>query len=220
MSDAAAGSARDAVLARIRQALGPAPAAVDVPRGYAVEPPVGTDLVARFIERVEDHRASVTPCADAELAAAVATALGGCRRVVVPADLDRAWLADLPDDVEVLRDEPADALPVAALDDVDGVLTAAAVGIAETGTVVLDAGVGQGRRAITLVPDLHVCVVRTDQVVGTVPQAVRRLDAAGSVVRPQTWISGPSATSDIELDRVEGVHGPRTLRVLLLRADG
>jgi L-lactate dehydrogenase complex protein LldG len=111
---------------------------------------------------------------------------------------------------DVLRDDGSTS--VDELDTVVGVLTACAVAVAETGTIVLDAGEDQGRRALSLVPDLHVCVVRTAQVVHTVPEALRRLDPR----RPQTWISGPSATSDIELNRVEGVHGPRTLEVVIV----
>jgi L-lactate dehydrogenase complex protein LldG len=162
--------------------------------------------VGLFAERVADYKATVVRCTPAELPDRLAEALDGVGRLLVPTDLP----PDLhPAGPELVADTH---LPVTALDALDGVLTTARLGIAETGTIVLDHGPGQGRRAATLVPDLHVCVVRTDQVVGGVSDAVAALDPH----RPQTWISGPSATSDIELDRVEGVHGPRTLHVLLV----
>ena len=155
-----------------------------------------------FAERVADYRAIVTRCAATDLDATVLVALDGARTVVVPPGLE----LDLP---EAVVD---DGLTHAELDAVDAVVTSAAVGIAETGTVVLDHGAGQGRRAVTLLPDLHVCIVRESQVVADVPDALPHLDPQ----RPQTWISGPSATSDIELSRVEGVHGPRRLHVVLV----
>jgi L-lactate dehydrogenase complex protein LldG len=120
----------------------------------------------------------------------------------------------VPQDLNIVGDEPA--LASAELDTVDAVLTCAVVAIAETGTIVLDHTAGMGRRTLTLVPDLHVCVVTADQVVGDVPEAVARLSASVKAGRPLTWISGGSATVDIELHRVEGVHGPRTLCVVLV----
>lgn len=137
-------------------------------------------------------------------------------RVVAPDGLDDAWLAALPEGVDVVRDSREHPLAATDLDAVAAVVTAARVAISETGTIVLDGEPDQGRRAISLVPDVHLCVVRADQAVQTVPEAVRLLGAHPE--RPLTWISGPSATSDIELDRVEGVHGPRTLHVLLVAA--
>jgi L-lactate dehydrogenase complex protein LldG len=161
------------------------------------------EVIALFARRVQDYRATVTRCRAGELGAAVATAVQGAGPVIVPAELG----VDVPG---ATVDSGATA---AALDAFGAVVTTAAVAIAETGTVILDHGPGQGRRALSLVPDRHVCIVGEDQVVAGVVQAIERLDPA----RPQTWISGPSATSDIELSRVEGVHGPRTLKVLLVR---
>jgi len=193
-------TARDEILARVRSAL----AGVDPPAASAPPPslPRGDlDLVALFAERVADYRAVVERCPADEVEARVRSALPAGARIVVPAGL----ALDLPGAVV------DDGLSAAELDALDGVVTRATVGIAETGTIVLDHGPGQGRRALTLVPDLHVCLVDAAQVVADVPDAVAVLDPA----RPQTWVSGPSATSDIELDRVEGVHGPRRLHVIV-----
>jgi L-lactate dehydrogenase complex protein LldG len=192
-------SARDEILGRVRAALATADRSVPVaPRGYRAPAPADVDL---FVERVEDYRATVVRCSADEVEAAIAAAVGD-RRVVVPAGLP--W--DVPNSVADTGRSAAE------LDQFEGVVTGAVLGIATTGTIVLDHGPGQGRRALSLVPDLHVCVMRADQVVAGVPDAIARLDPA----RPQTWISGPSATSDIELNRVEGVHGPRTLHVILV----
>jgi L-lactate dehydrogenase complex protein LldG len=192
-------SARDEILARVRSALASAPPPPAVRRDY--RRPFDGAVLDLFVERVEDYRAVVTRCSPGSVEERVAAILDGARTVVPPG---LPW--QLPGAVE---DAGQSAIE---LDDFDAVVTSAAVGIATTGTVVLDHGPGQGRRALSLVPDLHVCVVRHDQVVGGVPEAIARLDAT----RPQTWISGPSATSDIELNRVEGVHGPRTLHVVLV----
>ena len=204
--------ARSEVLARIRSALGPAPRPEEVARGYRTsgEHLPGADALLDLLQdRLLDYKAGVVRCTVDELPATVGAVLertAPSGRLVVPPDLPAAWT----DGREVLRDDGATSTD--ELDTVVGVVTACAVAVAETGTIVLDAGQGQGRRALSLVPDLHVCVVRAEQVVQTVPEALRRLDAR----RPQTWISGPSATSDIELNRVEGVHGPRTLEVVLV----
>lgn len=204
-------SARDHVLAAVRAALGPGrevrtdrdgPAPGALPSGPAESNVDRAAMLDLFAERVADYRATVTRCAAADLAATVAAALDGARSVVVPPGSAVDLAGALVDD----------GLTHAELDAIDAVVTSAAVGIAETGTVVLDHGPGQGRRAITLLPDLHVCVVHEHQVVLDVPDALTRLDPH----RPQTWVSGPSATSDIELSRVEGVHGPRSLHVVLV----
>jgi L-lactate dehydrogenase complex protein LldG len=207
-------TARDDILARIGAALRDGPPAVEVPRAYRTDTPAELDLVARFAERVADYRATVHRCEPASLAAAIAAALDarGARRIAVPDGLDRDWLATAG--VEAVSDTPP--LGHAELDRLDGIVTACAVAIAETGTIVLDAGANQGRRALSLLPDYHLCVVRAEQIVGGVPEALSRLDPR----RPLTWISGPSATSDIELERVEGVHGPRSLDVVIVEAAG
>jgi L-lactate dehydrogenase complex protein LldG len=171
-----------------------------VARDYRVADPYGQPDVDLFVERVADYRADVH--VDEDIAAILARR--GLTRVVVPDGFPDEWL---PRDVALVR-EPVDIPP---LDEVGAVVTTCAVGVAETGTIVLDAGPGMGQRALTLVPDYQLVVIRRDQIVGGVPDAVARLDPT----RPLTWISGPSATSDIELDRVEGVHGPRTLDVLV-----
>jgi len=207
-------TARDDVLAAVRSALGPGrePHASEdgaSSRAPATSPAVDVReeeraaMLDRFAERVADYRATVTRCAATELEATVLSALDGASTVVVPAELG----IDVPGSVL------DDGLTSDDLDAADAVVTEAAVGVAETGTVVLDHGPGQGRRVITLLPDLHVCVVHERQVVPDVPDALARLDP----LRAQTWISGPSATSDIELSRVEGVHGPRRLHVVLVR---
>lgn len=191
--------ARTEILSRVRAALAGAEPAGEVPVAPRVEPVA--DLVGRFAERVADYRAVVERCSVAELAERVTAALPE-GSVIIPARPP----VEVPG---AIVDDGSQAAP--ELDRIAAVLTAAAVGIAETGTIVLDHGPDQGRRAITLVPDTHVCVVRADQVVADVPDAVGLLDPG----RPLTWISGPSATSDIELERVEGVHGPRNLHVII-----
>ena len=198
-------SARDEVLGRIRRALADRPVAPEVPRTYRRSGDLDqAGCLDLLVDRLLDYKAAVRRCSPTQLVDTLFDALSarGTATVVVPPGL--AW--QLPGAIV------DDGLTAADVDDVDGVVTACAVAVAETGTIVLDSSPDQGRRMITLVPDYHLCVVRADQVVQTVPEAVARLDPD----RPLTWISGPSATSDIELNRVEGVHGPRTLEVVLV----
>lgn len=203
--------ARTEILARIRAALAAHPAsAAPVPRGYrrSVECPDPVTLLTYWLR---EYRATVHHCRDEEeLPAVLGSVLAGSPTLVVPGDLPERWLARYRG--RVRRDGDPAPLSVADLDAASAVLTGCALAIAETGTIVLDAGPLQGRRALTLVPDHHVCVVRAGRIVPGVPEAI----AALSPARPLTWISGPSATSDIELDRVEGVHGPRRLDVVLV----
>ena len=195
-------SARDEILSRIRAALADRPAPAPIPRNYRGAGGITADLDL-FVERVADYRANVYRCPAGEIASRIAE-LAGRRRLAVPDGFPAEWL---PAGLEVAH-EP---LTSADLDELDGALATCAVAVAETGTIILDHGPGQGPRALSLVPDYLLVVVRAEQVRAIVPDAVAALDP----VRPQTWISGPSATSDIELNRVEGVHGPRTLDVIL-----
>jgi L-lactate dehydrogenase complex protein LldG len=195
-------TAREEILERVRRAVADSHGEpVEVPRGYRSRP-APADLIELFVGRVTDYQAVVERCTVDQVEDRIAVALDGTTRVLVPEGTP--WT--------VPGGTAGDGLSAGELDGFGAVLTGATLGIAETGTIVLTHGPGEGRRALTLVPDLHVCVVRESQVVADVPHAVALLDPA----RPQTWISGPSATSDIELSRVEGVHGPRRLHVLVV----
>ncbi|MFD8329986.1 LutC/YkgG family protein [Streptomyces lydicus] len=206
-------SSRATVLGRIRSALADVPVtepydAASIPRDYR-DSHAGHDVIGLFSERAADYRATVTRTADPRTAIAAALShrqVSGT--LLVPQGFPGEWLPD--GDGNRCGDTPP--LDVRELDSVGGVLTTCALAIAVTGTIVLDAGPGQGRRALTLLPDYHLCVVRADQIAADVPEALRRLDPR----RPLTFISGPSATSDIELERVEGVHGPRTLDIVVV----
>ncbi|MBN3931387.1 LUD domain-containing protein [Streptomyces verrucosisporus] len=217
-------SGREVVLGRIRRALrdvprSEAPDDVPVPREYArAHSSSGTGaagtseaLTGLLAENLADYRAVVHRTGTDGLSPLLCRLLAarGSATVLVPPGLPPHWLKA----TDPVRIHDRAATTARELDSVDSVVTGCAVAIADTGTIVLDGGPGQGRRRITLIPDHHICVVRApEQVVASVPEALERLDPA----RPLTWISGPSATSDIELDRVEGVHGPRTLEVVLV----
>jgi L-lactate dehydrogenase complex protein LldG len=198
----------------------PSATAQTVPRGYLPEHGRRTEAenVDLLAENLADYRAQVHRATELTLPGTIARLLTehGSSSVAIPEALPEAWLAELPGPVAAVLDS-ADLTP-RRLDEVQSVISGCALAIAETGTIILDGGPGQGRRLLTLVPDHHICVVRVpEQVVSSVPRA---LEPGGglSPTRPQTWIAGPSATSDIELDRVEGVHGPRRLEVILLEA--
>ena len=214
-------TARETILWRVRHATHDVPEEerpedVRVEREYrAADDASREEIVARFAERTAEYEANVRRVGHDELPRAIEEALKrrGVRRLVIPPYLPREWI---PEGIEILRDAARSRLTNQELDGSDGVLTGCALGIAQTGTIVLDAGRAQGRRTLTLLPDYHLCVVREQQIVGLVPEAFVSLErAVKGEGRAVTFISGPSATSDIELDRVEGVHGPRTLEVLI-----
>jgi len=210
-------SAREDIMNRIASALRDAPATAEVPRGYRrTTNKTAEQRLEQLVDRLVDYKANVYVIQEAEAPAKLAELLAGSASIVVPHGLPESWLTAVKNDagspaVEV--DSPQRRLTVAELDAADAVVTAGAVAVSETGTIMLDGSPDQGRRIISLVPDRHICVLHAGQVVEVLPEAIARLEAT----RPQTWISGPSATSDIELERVEGVHGPRTLDVLILR---
>lgn len=214
-------SAREEILGRLRSALADQPPVPEVPRNYRHESGLSTEqLIDLLVDRLVDYKAGVAVVTEDELPGRIAALLAEAESYVVPDGLDPAWLeeaeaADAQAGTRSRRrtDAAGSPLSVAELDAVDAVVTGSAVSVAETGTIILDGSPNQGRRAITLVPDHHICVVRVGDIAGIVPEALRRLDGT----RPLTMISGPSATSDIELERVEGVHGPRTLDVLIVR---
>jgi L-lactate dehydrogenase complex protein LldG len=211
-------NAREEILSRIRAALadippGETPEQVPVPRHYLPahtpqDPRALADLLA---DNLTDYRAHVQFTETKQLPYTIADLLArhGSRTVAIPTDLPDTWLSALPEHIRVIPDHPP--LTPADLDQIDSVLTGCALAIAETGTLILDTGPTQGRRALTLIPDHHLCIVHARQITASLPRALPSLDPT----RPQTWISGPSATSDIELNRVEGVHGPRHLDVII-----
>lgn len=207
-------SAKEEILGRIRSALADAPVAPEVPREYRKSSDMGeAELIELLVDRLVDYKAGVDVIDAAQIPDFVAAKLAGASSVVYPHGLDTAWLSALGEDIEQRMDAPGARLGIAELDGTSAVVTSSAVSVAESGTIILDGEPDQGRRAISLVPDHHVCIVPVSSIVRLLPEAMPRL----TITRPQTWISGPSATSDIELERVEGVHGPRTLDVLMVR---
>jgi L-lactate dehydrogenase complex protein LldG len=213
-------NAREDILARIAAAYRAAPPVElgynDITREYRTSSDLeAAALTELLIDRLVDYRALVRQCTADDLEAEIADALAtrGAHIVAAPMGLDPSWTRGFSGSVLTDGLSADDQASVSELDEVDGVITSCAVAIAETGTLILDGSPAQGRRIITLIPDYHLCVVFADQIVADVPDALARLEAT----RPLTMISGPSATSDIELNRVEGVHGPRTLEVIIVQ---
>lgn len=214
-------SAREEILQRIRKAttdVTQSDPVADVPVHWTYGQALATaDVLADFVEKVEDYEARVVRVNEAGIGQAIVDALAGlgATSTVIPAGLPEEWVETVAAaSIDVFRDDPE--LTHAQLNVIGAVVTTAAVGMADSGTIALDHGQGQGRRALSLLPDCHVCVVRSEQVVSDVPEGIARLAPALRARRPLTWLSGGSATSDIELSRVEGVHGPRHLWVILV----
>jgi L-lactate dehydrogenase complex protein LldG len=211
-------AAKSLILGRIRDVMGAreesaAEGHARIERTYIHSASLARDrCIDLFVDRLQHYQVTVHRCTGAAIAGTVAAALAarGKSRLLVPAGIDPGWL---PEGIAFVRD---DALDYRDLDRSEGVLTACSVAIAATGTLVLRHGAGEGRRALTLIPDYHLCVVLPDQIVETVPEAFRFLASAPPLL--VTTISGPSATADIEMTRIRGVHGPRTLEVILAGA--
>jgi L-lactate dehydrogenase complex protein LldG len=199
-------SAREEILTRIKAALGSQTPSTDIPRHYRT---TTDDDLSTFLDRLADYDATTHLVDPSDLDQTIRETLAHRKRIVVPAGIPDAWTADL----DPITDHPP--LTPDDLDAADGVLTTCALAIAQTGTIVLDGGPGMGRRALTLLPDYHLCVVKSEQIVSSVPEAIATLTEP---TRPLTFISGPSATVDIEMTRVRGVHGPRNLEVIVTKA--
>ena len=205
-------SARNEILKSVRRAIGARTETLPIDRGYIQAGKLDSQTLEQFRERLEDYNAGVYRCCTDDMPSMIARAMEarGKRTLLIPPQFPEAWL---PSGVEFIRDRD---FTYAQMDAAEGALTACAVAISFTGTIILSHAEHEGRRALTLIPDYHLCIVRADQVVETVPEGIRKL--ADSRIRPITTISGPSATADIEMTRIKGVHGPRTLDVILVEA--
>ncbi len=206
--------ARTEILRRIADAIGPRPADQAAPRDYRLAGALGiAERIELFCTRVGEYRAQVHRVQESDVATLISSVCAaiGAASLVVPAGVPAVWR---PTDLAFVEDN---GLSPHELDRVDGALTGCTAAVAETGTIILTAGALEGRRALSLVPDLHVCIVREAQIVELVPDAMTMIRLQGLERQPITFISGPSATSDIELSRVEGVHGPRNLVVLVTK---
>ncbi len=217
---------RKEILNRVRTALGRTDEdrpgtfkAAETERNYQQESKLNREeILHQFAERVSEYRAVTEQIREDELAERISRICKkeNVEKLVIPPGLEAGWIKNISGSVSIIRDEPS-PLSKEELNAADAVLTSCFLGVAQTGTIILNAGAGQGRRALTLLPDFHICVVRQAQIVGIIPEAIRQLDEiVRTAGRPVTFISGPSATSDIELNRVEGVHGPRKLHVLIV----